>query len=121
MDMTSREPAAAEAHAAETSPGTAAASPPCVPPAACIESIDFAYGVMDLLVVVCGTLISRGVIEPNALQVDCSRYATLWRNEGRGSRAVAAEVFLDRLRKIEAAGRGSDSHIVNSTLTKTVN
>jgi hypothetical protein len=121
MDMTSKETAAGEAQAAETPPGISrddpatasvqigsllsaassknserrpstepAGSPPCVPPAACIESIDFSYGILDLLVVVCSNLIAR-------------------------------RLFIDRLKKIEAAGRQGDSHIVNSTLTDTRN
>jgi hypothetical protein len=96
-------------------------SAPCVPNPACIESIDFAYGLMDLLVVFYSNLIARRLIDPEALRVDCSRFAALWRNKGRGSRAVAAEVFIERVNMMTAAARQSDSGIVNSTLTKTVN
>jgi hypothetical protein len=89
---------------------------------ACVESIDFSYGVIDLLVVVCSGLIGRGAIEPTAVQLDCERYVTLWRGEGREARAVAAEVFLQRLKKIEADKRESVAHLVSpSSLTNRMN
>jgi hypothetical protein len=82
-----------------------AGSPSCVPTPASVESIDFSYGVMDILLVVCSSLIGHGVIEPAAFQLDCERYVALWRSEGREARAVAAEVFLGWLKKIEADKR----------------
>lgn len=81
-------------------------------PATPTDAFNFALGAIDMLSVVGATLIGRGMLEPNAFQLDVKRYADHWREKGNPSRALAAELFCERLQNIEATKLKATAHLV---------
>lgn len=70
-------------------------------PADPVEAMHFALGVLDVMSALCGTLIGRGVVEPNAFQDEIRKRAALWREKGNRSRGAASQLFLERLQTLE--------------------
>jgi hypothetical protein len=91
-------------------------------PANPAEAIHFALGVLDVMSVLCATLIGRGVVEPNAFQDEMATRAAFWREKSNPSRAAPSQVFLERLQALERVKREAAASIVSpSTLTNRVN
>jgi hypothetical protein len=82
---------------------TATPSAPVDAEAATEELDEIVRGVVDILRGLCAVLIGRGVTEADTLQADLGRIADLWRNNGRASRALPAEILVEALKEMGPA------------------
>ena len=72
-------------------------------PATVAEAIHFATGMLDMISVIAATLIGHGILEATAFQGGVENYAELWREKNLPARALAAELFGERLETIAKA------------------